>query len=135
MDRLTREEVQRLIEDERKKAPEELNPEELKAILEKRGYNVLEPPRSWEEVEKMIREAEKRGYEMAQNDKRIEAVKAIIERAVDSITSMFAPAIRQYWEAVMASRASAPTSATGDSVASTTSNTQQSSQTASDSSS
>jgi hypothetical protein len=134
-DGFTREEVQRLIEDERRKALEELNPEELKAILERRGYKVLEPPKSWKEVEEFIEKARREGYEMAQNDKKIEAVKAIIERAVDSITSMFAPAIRQYWETVMASRTSAPTSTTGDSVASTTSNTQQSSQTTSDSSS
>jgi hypothetical protein len=130
-DGFTREEVQRLIEDERRRALEELNPDELKAILERRGYKVLEPPKSWKEVEELIEKARREGYEMGQNDKKIEAVKAIIERAVDSITSMFAPAIK----AVMAGRASAPTSATGDNVASTTSNTQQSSQTASDSSS
>jgi len=134
-DGFTREEVQRLIEDERRRALEELKPDELKAILERRGYKVLGPPKSWKEVEELIEKARREGYEMAQNDKKIEAVKAIIERAVDSITSMFAPAIRQYWETVMAGRVSAPTSATRDSVASTTSNTQQSSQTASDSSS
>jgi len=105
-DRLSKEEVERLLKEHEKKLLEELKhrPEEVKAWLESHGYRVIEPPKSWEDVERMIKEAEKRGYEMALDDKRIEAVKAIIERAVDNITNMFAPAIRQYWESVMSSR-------------------------------
>jgi predicted metal-dependent hydrolase len=105
-EKLSKDEVERLLEEHKNKLLEELRskPEEVKAWLESHGYKVIEPPRSWEDVERMIKEAEKRGYEMALDDKRIEAVKTIIERAVDNITNMFAPAIRQYWESVMSSR-------------------------------
>jgi L-rhamnose mutarotase len=105
-DKLGKDEVERLLEEHKKKLLEELRskPDELKAWLEEHGYKIQVPPRSWDDVERMVKEAEKRGYEMALDDKRIDAVQRVIERAVDNITNMFAPAIRQYWESVMSSR-------------------------------
>jgi hypothetical protein len=96
-EKLGKEEVERLLEEHKKKLLEELRsrPEEVKAWLESHGYKIIEPPKSWEEVERMIKEAEKRGYEMALDDKRIEAVKEIIRDRVRQIVSIFAPAISQ----------------------------------------
>jgi hypothetical protein len=49
---LSREEVERMIERMRR----ELSPEKVKMMLEGMGYKVVEPPRSWDEVKKIIEE-------------------------------------------------------------------------------
>jgi L-rhamnose mutarotase len=141
-DKLGKDEVERLLEEHKKKLLEELRskPDELKAWLEEHGYKIQVPPRSWDDVERMVKEAEKRGYEMALDDKRIDAVQRVIERAVDNITNMFAPAIRQYWESVMSSRMGAQSAqsaaeAAGGGVASAAGNVRRGLQAASGSSS
>jgi hypothetical protein len=53
---LSREEVERMIERMRRELIEELSPEKVKMILEGMGYKVIEPPRSWDEVKKIIEE-------------------------------------------------------------------------------
>jgi len=53
---LSREEVERMIERMRRELIEELSPEKVKMMLEGMGYKVIEPPRSWDEVKKLIEE-------------------------------------------------------------------------------
>ena len=45
-----------MIERMRRELIEELSPEKVKMILEGMGYKVIEPPRSWDEVKKIIEE-------------------------------------------------------------------------------
>jgi hypothetical protein len=70
---LSREEVERMIERMRRELIEELSPEKVKTVLEGMGYKVIEPPRSWSEVKKLIEEGKERPYEEALDSKQIEA--------------------------------------------------------------
>ena len=40
----------------RRELLEELSPKKVKMMLEGMGYKVIEPPRSWDEVKKLIEE-------------------------------------------------------------------------------
>ena len=53
---LSREEVERMMGEMRRELLEELSPEKVKMMLEGMGYKVIEPPRSWDEVKKLIEE-------------------------------------------------------------------------------
>jgi hypothetical protein len=99
---LSREEVERMIEEMRRELLKELSPEKVKTMLESMGYKVIEPPRSWDEVKKLIEEGKERPYEEALDSKQIEAAKNLIERAMDSMASIFGPPISQYIKRVVA---------------------------------
>jgi len=86
----------------RRELLEELSPEKVKAMLENMGYKVIEPPRSWDEVKKLTEEGKERPYEEALDSKQIEAAKNLIERAIDSMASIFGPPISQYMKQVVA---------------------------------
>jgi hypothetical protein len=104
---LSRDEVERLLE-ERLKAGiiEELSPEKLRARREGMGHRVVEPPRPWDDVERMVRETEKRSYGEALDEKQIEAAGELIKSAMSSMASMLGPPISQYMEKVIAGRGS-----------------------------
>jgi hypothetical protein len=98
---LSREEVGRMIEGMRRELLEELSPEKVKMMLEGMGYKVIEPPRSWDEVKKLIEEGKERPYEETLDSKQIEVAKNLIERAIDSMASIFGPPISQYMKQVV----------------------------------
>jgi Glu-tRNA(Gln) amidotransferase subunit E-like FAD-binding protein len=98
---LSREEVERMIEEMRRELLKELSPEKVKTMLEGMGYKVIEPPRSWDEVKKLIEEGKERPYEEALDSKQIEAAKNLIERAMDSMASIFGPPISQYMRRIV----------------------------------
>ena len=85
----------------RRELLEELSPEKVKTMLESMGYKVIEPPRSWDEVKKLTEEGKERPYEEALDSKQIEAAKNLIERAIDSMASIFGPPISQYMRQVV----------------------------------
>jgi hypothetical protein len=70
--------------------------ERMKKLLESMGFKVEDLYMRREEVEKLIDEVKRRAAEEVLEDKRIEAVKDIINNAVNRIISLFSPVIDYY---------------------------------------
>jgi len=70
--------------------------ERMKKLLESMGFRVEDLYMRREEVEKLIDEVKRKAAEEALEDKRIEAVKDIINNAVNRIVSLFAPVVDYY---------------------------------------
>jgi flagellar motility protein MotE (MotC chaperone) len=70
--------------------------ERMKKLLESLGFKVEDLYMRREEVEKLIDEVKRRAAEEVLEDKRIEAVKDIINNAVNRIISLFSPVIDYY---------------------------------------
>jgi predicted DNA-binding protein YlxM (UPF0122 family) len=70
--------------------------ERMKKLLESMGFKVEDLYMRREEVEKLIDEVKRRAAEEVLEDKRIEAVKDIINNAVNRIISLFAPVVDYY---------------------------------------
>ena len=65
----------------------------LRETLEALGFKVLDLFMRRDEVEKLLEEERKKWEEEALDDRRIQAVENIINRAVDRVTDMFKPVI------------------------------------------
>jgi uncharacterized protein YaaW (UPF0174 family) len=96
-EKLTKSEVQKMIEEAQKKALENLPIEEIKKKLEQAGYKIIGGPLTWDQVEKLIEEAKKRAQEEVLEDKRIDAVADIIRDSVSRIIEMFKPAVELWF--------------------------------------
>jgi hypothetical protein len=92
-EKLSKEDVVKMIEEAQKQALERLSPEELKKRLEAAGYKVVGGPISWEEFQKAVEEAKRKAQEEVSDDKKIEAVTSIIRDSVAKIIDMFKPAV------------------------------------------
>ena len=92
-EKLSKEDVMRMIEEAQKQALERLSMEELKKRLEAAGYKVVGGPISWEEFQKAVEEAKRKAQEEVSDDKKIEAVTGIIRDSVAKIIDMFKPAV------------------------------------------
>lgn len=95
-EKLSKEEVQRMIEEAQKQALVKLPPDELKKRLEESGYKIVGGPLTYDQVEKLLEDAKRRAQEEVLDDKRIAAVENIIRDSVKEIVSMFKPAV-QMW--------------------------------------
>jgi hypothetical protein len=67
--------------------------QKMRDLLEKMGFKVEDQYLRRDEVERIVEEAKRRAAEEALDDKRIEAVRDIIQDAVARIIEMFKPAI------------------------------------------
>lgn len=104
-EKLSKEEVQKMIREAQKEALASLPPEELRKRLEQAGYKIVGGPLTYEQVEKLVEEARRRAQEEALEDKRIEAVQNIIRDSVGKIIGMFQPAIEIWMRSSLESRA------------------------------
>jgi len=95
-ERLSREEVQKMIEKAQKQALERLPPDELKKKLEEKGYEIVGEPLTPARVREIVKEERRKAQEEVLDDKRISAVENIIRDSVKEIVSMFKPAV-QTW--------------------------------------
>lgn len=96
-EKLSKNEVKKMIEEAQKQALMKLPPEELRKRLEQAGYKVVGGPLSWEQVEKMLKEEKRKAQEEAIDDKRVDAVANIVRDAVTKIIEMFKPAVEAYF--------------------------------------
>jgi hypothetical protein len=92
-EKLSRDEVQKMIMEAQKQALASLPTEELKKRLQEAGYKIVGGPLTYEQVEKLVEEARHRAQEEAIDDKRIDAVAGIIRESVSKIIEMFRPAV------------------------------------------
>jgi len=92
-ERLSKEEVQRMIEEAQKKALETVSPDELKGRLERAGYKIVGGPITWDQVEKLLEKERMKAQEEILEDKRIDAVKDVIVEGISKIVEMFKPAV------------------------------------------
>lgn len=104
-EKLSKEEVQKMIDAAQKEALANLPPEELKKRLEDAGYKIVGGPLTYEQVQKLVEEAKRRAQEDALEDKRIEAVQNIIRDSVGKIIGMFQPAVEIWMRSSLESRA------------------------------
>jgi uncharacterized coiled-coil DUF342 family protein len=95
-ERISRSEVQKMIEEAQKRALESIPAEEMKKRLEQIGYKVVGGPVRWEDVEKAIEEAKKKAKEEALEDKRIEVAASILRDGITKVIEIFRPAIETY---------------------------------------
>jgi hypothetical protein len=93
---MSKEEVQKMIEEAQKGALEKLPPDELKKRLESAGYKILGGPITWEQAEAMYKEAYTKGQESALDDKRIDATSNLIQQSLREVIGLFKPAV-QAW--------------------------------------
>ena len=107
---LSKEEIQKMIEEAQKNAIESLPPEELKQRVEKAGYKIVGGPMSYEQVEKLVQEATRKAQEEVLDDKRIEAVESIVRDATKQIVGMFSPAVKEYMKYAFKARGGEGTS-------------------------
>jgi len=98
-DKLSREEIQKMIEEAQRQAIEKLPPDELKKRLESTGYKIVGGPITWDQFEKALEEARKRAQEEAIEDKRIDAVSGIIRDSITKVIDMFKPAVEGWLQA------------------------------------
>jgi DNA repair exonuclease SbcCD ATPase subunit len=101
---LTREEVEKLLEEKKKEWIEKIEADELKNILQKKGYKIVGGPIPYDQVEKIVEEVKRRAYEEALDDKRIDAVAKIVEGSVERIIDMFRPAVSLWMERTLEAR-------------------------------
>jgi hypothetical protein len=92
-EKLSREEVQRMIQEAQQNALAKLPPDELKKRLEQAGYKIVGGPLTWDQVERLMEEAKRKAQEEAIDDKRIDAVADIIRDSITKIIEMFKPAV------------------------------------------
>ena len=109
-ERLTKEDVQKMIEQAQREALEKMPPEQLKQRLEAMGYKIVGGPITWEQFEKALEEAKKKAKEEALDDKRIDAVVDIVRESVSKIIEMFKPAVEALFTAPEAERKSSSSS-------------------------
>lgn len=77
---------------------QEISPEDHKKALEGMGYKVTGGPISYEQLDKMLKEASDKAREEILDDKRIDAVADIIKDSIKEIIEMFKPAVNIYTE-------------------------------------
>jgi uncharacterized coiled-coil DUF342 family protein len=92
-EKLSREEVQKMIQEAQKQALASLPEDDLKKRLQQAGYKIVGGPLTYEQVEKLVEEAKRKAQEEAIDDKRIDAVAGIIRESVSKIIEMFRPAV------------------------------------------
>jgi len=92
-EKLSRDEVQKMIQEAQRQALANLPTEELKKRLQEAGYKIVGGPLTYEQVEKLMEEAKRKAQEEAIDDKRIDAVAGIIRESVSKIIEMFRPAV------------------------------------------
>jgi len=109
-ERLTKEDVQKMIQQAQREALEKMPPEQLKKRLEAMGYKIVGGPITWEQFEKALEEAKKKAKEEALDDKRIDAVVDIVRESVSKIIEMFKPAVEALFTAPEAERKSSSSS-------------------------
>jgi len=104
-ERLSREEVQKMIEEAQKQALEKLPPDELKKKLEEKGYEIVGEPLTPAKVREIVKEERRKAQEEVLDDKRISAVENIIRDSVKEIVSMFKPAVQMWVDYSLKGRA------------------------------
>jgi muramoyltetrapeptide carboxypeptidase LdcA involved in peptidoglycan recycling len=92
-EKLSRDEVQKMIMEAQKQALANLPTDDLKKRLQEAGYKIVGGPLTYEQVEKLVEEAKRKAQEEAIDDKRIDAVAGIIRESVTKIIEMFRPAV------------------------------------------
>jgi myosin heavy subunit len=95
-EKLSRDEVQKMIQEAQKHALASLSEEDLKKRLQEAGYKIVGGPLTYEQVEKLVEEAKRKAQEEAIDDKRIDAVADIIRESVTKIIEMFKPAVETF---------------------------------------
>jgi hypothetical protein len=101
VEEVIRKRVEEAVERARQEALASLTPEEMKRRLEAAGYKVVGGPMTWDQVEKLINEVKKRAYEEALEDKRVDAVKSILESAISRVIGeILGPVVRAYFPQV-----------------------------------
>lgn len=102
---LSKEEIEKMVNAAKNGAIEGLPPEELKKRLESAGYKIVGGPISYDQFEKIMKEARKKWEEETLDDKRIDVTADIVKTAISQIVSMFQPAVNVWMEGSLASRA------------------------------
>jgi chromosome segregation ATPase len=97
-EKLSKEDVMKMIEEAQRQALERLPPDELKKRLEAAGYKVVGGPVTWDDFQKALEEARRRAQEEVVDDKRIEAVTGIIRDSVAKIIDLFKPAVETIFQ-------------------------------------
>ncbi|MDI6814101.1 MAG: hypothetical protein QMD10_11270 [Desulfitobacteriaceae bacterium] len=106
---MTEEEVRKLLEKERDKMLESLQPEQVKEILEKKGYKIEGGPMTYREHLEKLEEERKKIMEEKLADRQIEAVEKIVKDSIERLISeIFGPIIRATYEAAAAKGGPAP---------------------------
>jgi len=83
--------------------------EDMKQLLEKLGLKVEDRYIPREEVERLLEEERRKAVEEAMDDRRIQAVENIINRAVDRVTDLFKPLIDVWVQNLLTGRMQSPT--------------------------
>lgn len=104
-EKLSKQEVMKMIDEAQKQALANMSPEDLRKRLEKTGYKVVGGPISYDQLEKIMKGARKQWEEETLDDKRIDAAAEIVKTATRQIVSMFQPAVSAWMEGSLASRA------------------------------
>jgi hypothetical protein len=108
---LSKEEIQKMIDEASKAAIEKIPQDQLKDKLEKAGYKIVGGPVTYEQAQKMAEEAAAKAHEDALDDKRIEAVENIIHDGIVEVVNMFKPAVEFYYNTILPGKEGQPSSA------------------------
>lgn len=96
---MTEDEVRKILDEERAKIMERLTPDEVKHILERKGYKIEGGPMSYDDFLSRMNEERKKFQEDKTAEQQIKAVENITTSAVDRlITEMVAPLVRIWYE-------------------------------------
>jgi len=104
-ERLSKEEIQKMIDEAQKQALAKLPPDELKKKLEEKGYEIVGEPLTPAKVREIVKEERRKAQEEVLDDKRISAVENIIRDSVKEIVSMFKPAVQMWVDYSLKGRA------------------------------
>jgi len=94
---MTKEEVQKLLEEERGRILEKLSPEEIKAALEKRGFKIVGGPMSYDEFMRRLEEERKKWQDEKIADRQIAAVENMVSKSVDRLIGEIVGPLMRGW--------------------------------------
>jgi len=95
---ISRDDVQKMIQDAQAKALESLPQEKLKERIESQGYKVVGGPITFDQAQQMVMEAYRKGQEESLSQKQVDAVTGLIRDSVKNILDMFKPGVQGYMD-------------------------------------